>query len=189
MPSTKRIKWPCALETLGFLWGFAEATVFFIVPDVLLTWIALRGIRPALRTCGTTLLGALLGGTLMWIWGSNNVEAANSILDHVPAISLAMIDSVHNDLATDGLGSMLLGPLLGTPYKIYAVQGGALGVNLLGFIAMSVPARLLRFVGLTIFAAWVAHLIGPRWSRQAKQRLHIAAWLAFYVLFLILMPN
>ncbi|MCH8316379.1 MAG: hypothetical protein IIA64_10435 [Planctomycetes bacterium] len=189
MPSTKCRKWPHAVDTLACLWGFAEATIFFIVPDVLLTWIALRGVRPALKTCGATLLGAMLGGTLMWICGSLDAVAARSVLDHIPAISPEMIASVHDDLATHGLRSMLLGSLIGTPYKIYAVYSGALGLNLFGFVVMSVPARLIRFVGLTIIVAWVAHLIGPRMSLRAKQRVHVILWFAFYVLFLIFMPN
>ena len=32
-------------KALAALWGFAEATVFFIVPDVHLSWLALRS-RP-----------------------------------------------------------------------------------------------------------------------------------------------
>ena len=28
---------------LGFLWGFAEGTLFFIIPDIVLSWAALAG--------------------------------------------------------------------------------------------------------------------------------------------------
>ena len=33
------------LLTIACLWGLGEATVFFIVPDVLLTWVATRSLR------------------------------------------------------------------------------------------------------------------------------------------------
>jgi len=46
----------------AFLWGLAEATCFFIVPDVLLSFIALRRLRTALLCCGLALAGALLAG-------------------------------------------------------------------------------------------------------------------------------
>ena len=40
------------------LWGVAEATLFFVVPDVLVGWIALRGPRRTL----VVWLGATAGG-------------------------------------------------------------------------------------------------------------------------------
>jgi hypothetical protein len=36
-------------KALAVLWGFAEATVFFIVPDVQLSWLALRSRRTAFK--------------------------------------------------------------------------------------------------------------------------------------------
>ncbi|MGQ0656531.1 MAG: hypothetical protein ACT4NU_00285 [Chromatiales bacterium] len=40
-----------------------------------------------------------------------------------------------------GIAALVLGPLSGTPYKIYAVQADALGVNIWQFLAVSLPAR------------------------------------------------
>jgi len=48
-------------------WGLAEATLFFIVPDVLLSWLAAfrpRVAWPAVLTC---LVGALAGGVIMYL--------------------------------------------------------------------------------------------------------------------------
>ena len=53
-------------EILAALWGFAESTLFFIVPDVLLTWLALSLPRRALRACYWALGGALAGGDGRW---------------------------------------------------------------------------------------------------------------------------
>ena len=50
-----------AALTLAFAWGFLEATFFFIVPDVLLTLIACRMLRPALKASVAALTGALIG--------------------------------------------------------------------------------------------------------------------------------
>ena len=41
------------------VWGFAEATLFFIVPDVLLSYVALKNLRAALLTCFIATGGAL----------------------------------------------------------------------------------------------------------------------------------
>jgi len=41
------------------LWGLAEATLFFIVPDVFLSLVALRDRRAALVACGWAIPGHL----------------------------------------------------------------------------------------------------------------------------------
>lgn len=40
---------------LGFLWGFSEALWFFVIPDVLLTLVALFSLRRALMAMGWTI--------------------------------------------------------------------------------------------------------------------------------------
>ena len=50
-------------NALAAIWGAAEATLFFIVPDVFLSWLALSDRRQALIACLYALLGALVGGT------------------------------------------------------------------------------------------------------------------------------
>lgn len=47
------------MNRAALLWGFAEATLFFLVPDVLLIWIAVqRTRREALVACAFALGGA-----------------------------------------------------------------------------------------------------------------------------------
>ena len=62
-------------------WGLAEATLFFIVPDVLLTWLA--GFRPRLvwRAVAACLGGALLGGLLMYLAAADSPERMRALLD------------------------------------------------------------------------------------------------------------
>ncbi len=44
-------------------WGMAEAVLWFVVPDVFLTWVAMRrGVRPALRLSLVAVAGAIGGG-------------------------------------------------------------------------------------------------------------------------------
>ena len=45
------------LYVVATLWGFAEATLFFVIPDVLLSYVALSRLRPALKACGFATLG------------------------------------------------------------------------------------------------------------------------------------
>src|SRR5438876_8872457 len=107
-----------AALVLAFAWGLAEATLFFIVPDVLLTLIACRALRPALKASIVALAGALAGGALMYALGTREPNSARIFLDYVPAISPALITSVAAQINESGLLAVMLGPLKGIPYKI-----------------------------------------------------------------------
>ena len=52
---------PAALVSCA-LWGFAEATRFYVVPDVLVGWIALHGVRRGVAASLWATAGAVLGG-------------------------------------------------------------------------------------------------------------------------------
>lgn len=100
-------------------WGFAEASLFFLVPDVLLSAIALCDHRKALFACLAAAAGAMVGGVLMYVWGSLSPDAALNIVERVPGISPEMIARVRDELASQGVMAMVFGPLSGTPYKVY----------------------------------------------------------------------
>lgn len=159
-------------------WGFAEATFFFLVPDVLLTGIAVLDWRLALLGCLASLAGALAGGALMYHAGRTS-DRAQGFLLRVPGISAPMLERVRGEVASRGFGSVLLGPLSGTPYKIYAVEAGRQRLSFAGFMLISVPARLLRFVAVTGLAAGLAHGVFP----GSPERLKLAVWLACWCLF------
>lgn len=170
---------------LAALWGFAEATLFFVVPDVYLSRVALEAPRRALRACLWALAGALAGGALMHAWGAADPAAARDALDAVPAVSAAAVAGVGEALAADGWIALFVGPLTGTPYKIYAVEAGRLGLGLLPLLAVSVPARLVRFVLVTLLATGLVRAPGLRRLPLPRQRLlHAVAWTLFYAAFL-----
>ncbi len=166
----------------AFAWGFAEATVFFVVPDVLLMWIASRAPRTAPRACVAAIAGALAGGAVMYALGARSPSYAESLLDQVPAISRGMIDEVRTETADAGLGAVLLGPLQGQPYKIYAVEWGAIRGNLPAFLGVSVPARGVRFL-LCVALAHFTFVALARWTRRraaVESAILAAGWIAFY---------
>ncbi|GEM_PF-3959884 len=51
------------VNRVALAWGFAEATLFFIVPDVWLTLVARERLRTGLIASLYSLAGALAGGT------------------------------------------------------------------------------------------------------------------------------
>ena len=162
------------------LWGFAEATLFFLVPDVQLTAVALRDLRGALRACLWAAAGAVTGGAVMWSWGAWAPAAAFAALEAVPAVSPEMLARVRGELLAGGWLAVVLGPSSGTPYKLYAATAGALGMSLPGLLAVTVPARLLRFVALTLVAAGVARGPLAGWPPRRRLALHAACWAVFY---------
>lgn len=163
------------------LWGFAEATLFFLVPDIWLTAIAVRrGLKPALLACLAALAGALLGGLVMYGWGASNPETARAVLDWVPGIDVTMIAEVQTALNEDGAMAMFLGPLQGVPYKIYAVEAAGAGVGLATFLIISVPARLLRFLMLAVAVRAILRALSGHVDPRFRTGLLAGAWIVFY---------
>jgi len=172
----------------AFLWGLAEATLFFIVPDVLLSAVALRDRAMALRLCLWTLGGALVGGLAMYLWGRHELAQAGEVLAALPAIDAAMLARVGDDLERLGALATFLGPLSGTPYKIYAALAPEAGIPLAMFLAISIPARLIRFALVVALTAWVSRTLLGDWPARARLRLLLALWGLFYTVYFFVMP-
>lgn len=178
--------WPAA----AFIWGLTEATFFFVVPDVLLTAFAQsRGVRRALTASAYAVAGACLGGMLMWHLARDYPAEVRAFLDYVPAISAEMIARVQDEVRDDAVSAMLAGAFSGTPYKIFAAAAPGAGISRLEFLAVSVPARALRFVLLVLVTAILNRLAAPWLSSRSRSGLLFAGWIIFYAVFWLSMPN
>ncbi len=170
-------------------WGFAEATLFFLVPDIWLTTWAAHAPRRAFIACVFALLGALVGGAIMYGWGAADHDAATATVQRVPAISAQMVAETDSSLRDDGAVALFAGVFRGRPYKLFAVTAGAQQFGLLAYLLVSVPARLLRFVILTAATILAVHY-SRRWLRPRVQTLLIlGGWAVFYSWFFATMPN
>jgi membrane protein YqaA with SNARE-associated domain len=170
---------------LAVTWGLAEATVFFIVPDVLLTRIAmLRGWRGALRACGWALVGAIGGGTLLYYAAANGHSAAlQRMFDWMPGITPALMDRARYGLEDHGVGILFAGAWQGVPFKLYATQAGAMHIGWWMFLLTALVARCVRFVATSLIA-WALATTVFRWVSRAKlQFLHVGFWTLFYVVY------
>jgi hypothetical protein len=125
----------------------------------------------------------------MYRWGAGDLAGVAAALDRLPAIAPAMIDAVRDALARQGLPAMAIGSLTGVPYKIYAAMAPAAGIDLLSFLAASVPARALRFVLVVLVVDWINRRLAGRWSSRSRIGLLMAAWAAFYSVYFAIMPN
>lgn len=175
-----------ARHGVAFTWGFAEGTFFFIVPDVWLSAIAMNSPRRAVSASFSSLVGAAAGGAVMYMWGRNRHETdTRQTLTSLPAISDAMVTRVEKEMRS-GMSSMVLGPLRGTPYKIYGRTAGMDGESLPAFLAWSIPARLPRFllvIAGTVLARHRGRKVLGRSRPVLEWVLYGAAWVGFYTWF------
>jgi len=174
---------------LSSAWGLAEATLFFFVPDVLLTWMALDRQNAAYTACWYALAGALLGGAIVFAWGATDAPSARAALDAVPGIRSDMITSVREDLTKHGPAALFSGPPRGVPYKIYAAEWGALGGNLVIFLLVSIPARVVRFLLAVAITHFVRRHTMARLSLRTCRAVHLLFWLAFYAWYFHIMED
>lgn len=147
----------------------------------MLSWHALSSHRRALIACVFALVGALIGGTLVWVWALDHPDAIRSMFAWIPAINEAMIANVRAQLADTGITALFLGPVTGVPYKIYALEAADLGIGLLAFLAVSIPARLVRFVAVTVFVGSIGQLLQRKFSLRWVKMTHLACWSIFYI--------
>lgn len=179
-----------ALDIAAFAWGVAEATLFFIVPDVLLSAIGLkRGVKAAARASVLAALGAAAGGALMYLWSAHDGAAARAAVLAVPAISEAMAANAEAAMAQNWFAATFLGPLSSTPFKLFAVLAPDAGAPLLAFALASVLARLPRFLLVGCGVALIGRALRGRLSERQLMWLLAGAWFVFYAAFFALMPN
>ena len=172
--------WGC----IAFVWGFAEAILFFIVPDVWLSVVARNKLTLAVfKALGRAIAGAVIGSVIMYGIGRFHPEKANVFLDGVPGINPGMLDKARRQMSESGLLALMIGPLQGIPYKIYTARWGMNHGNLLLMGLVSVPIRGLRFLLTVLLTRWVCSLAERRIKIWNKISLMVLAifWTVFYV--------
>lgn len=163
-------------------WGVAEATLFFIVPDVLLTRVALRDRRRALVGCGLAVLGAMFGGIVMYAWSLHDPAQVGAALLRVPAVGPDLMTQADEAMRQLGGFGIVAGAFQGVPYKLFAAQAAAAGLSLPLLLAVTIPARGLRFV-LTVLVAHAA----AQWLRAwaGWRAVSLAWWLVWIIVYVV----
>jgi membrane protein YqaA with SNARE-associated domain len=178
---------------IAALWGFAEATVFFIVPDVFTSRVALtHSPRQAFLSCGWAVLGALVGGHLLFLFARIDPASAAQLLtklDLIPGISPELIASTGDDIRAQGAFSFFTSAFGGVPYKLCTLQASFHGIGYVTFLVMSVASRFLRFALVTSFALLCRHCLLKRHSLRSRTRIHLAVWAAFYASYFYVMSG
>lgn len=175
----------------AFVWGVAEATLFFIVPDVILSYLGLkRGARDTAIASLCAAAGAAVGGIIMFTWSQRDPAGAYAAVLAVPAISAAMGDAAFVAMQTKGwFVATLEGPLSRTPYKVYAVIAPHMSAPLWLFAAASVLARLPRFLIVALGTVAIRHWLKRRFDTRRLVWVWAIAWVVFYIGFFALTPS
>jgi hypothetical protein len=172
-------------QNLAFGWGLAEATCFFIVPDVLTSRLVLQRPRMGFASCFSSLAGAVIGAAFLYALGKDPARSATLLAatDWLPGISTALGERASQDLEAFGAPALFLGALSGVPFKLYAIQASGAGVGAIVFILTSVGARLARFLAVTGLAWLVGAKLLPNLSAAAKLHIHFVFWGLFYFIY------
>lgn len=170
--------------------GLAEATFFFLVPDILLSFVVQkRGVRPAMGAACFAVAGACLGGLIMWHIGRWYPASARAFLDAIPAVSSAMIAQAGVSLRDDFAVALLAGAFSGVLYKIFAAMAPGAGIGWPELLLVSVPARACRFLAVIMITA-VVNRMAARWlAERGRTRLLLAGWAVFYAVFWFVMAR
>jgi hypothetical protein len=187
--SADRIRRLAADERLarhaGFWWGLAEGVVFFIVPDVYISFAALFSLR-----AGAVAWLASIAGSLVAICAIRLLTAVPGLdyltfLESVPGISGALIERAAAGLEAAGLSYSPFLVLGGVPLKLYGALAFSLGLSLGPVLLWTVFARVVRIAPTFIVVAVVRLVL--RRTIDAHAAAWCAAlvlfWIAFYVLY------
>lgn len=169
---------------LAFAWGLAEGTLFFVVPDVLISLAALSAGRRALRHVAAAVAGAVMAGGIVFAWAVADYPSASAAMRKVPFVRERMFAQVDDGLETRGALALFRGAVTGVPYKLYAVEAPG-RLPPVTFVLATVPARAARFL-----LVWLVFAIPGFWMRRQRPGrwhllawVHAALWLAFYVVY------
>jgi hypothetical protein len=159
-------------------WGFAEAVLFPIVPDVALGVLVLVVPLRLPALFAALVVGALAGSAALYAASLAAPDAIASALLALPAIPPSMLADARTAVADGGLLSMTLQPP-GTPLKVYT---WAWAVEANGPVALAgavVVNRVVRILPAALVLAAVGY-VAPRLVRRFD-RLVLAAYAVFYV--------
>lgn len=169
---------------VSFLWGFSEATLFFILPDVAVGAVALFGWRRGLRATAAAVLGAVVGGVALYLAARWSGPPIRAVLGHVPGVPPSFLPRVQHDVAEQGGLALFLGPTHGIPYKLYVTEWALTGRSLGSLLGWTVLARTAR-IGLFAAVAWTCGRLWRRWCGDDRSGplllIYLTGWALIYV--------
>jgi len=166
------------------LWGFAEATFFFVIPDVFLSLIAVLQWPRTWKHVLSAVAGAVLGGAFLFHLAAADQQKARAAVIRVPFIREHMLAKVDDGLRNEGWYALFWGSIEGIPYKLYAVEAPRFTLET-RFLLATPPARAVRFFLVWSCFGLVSGWLRTRFALRISHLLPIYSlvWIVVYALY------
>ena len=135
---------PLADKILGFI-SFIESIIFPIPVDPFLAGLTLAVPKKALKFALFCTIGSVVGGVVGWLLGYFIGPSIENILLNIPWFTEVKFNAVKSAYNENGMLIIFLGAFTPLPYKIITITSGMAGINIIGFILMSLVGRGIRF--------------------------------------------
>ena len=135
---------PLADKILGFI-SLMESIIFPIPVDLFLAGLTFVVPKKALKFALYCTIGSVIGGVIGWMLGYFVGPSVEYILLNIPWFTEAKFNAVKSAYNENGMLIIFLGAFTPLPYKIITITSGMAGINIIGFIFMSIVGRGIRF--------------------------------------------
>ena len=135
---------PLADKILGFI-SFIESIIFPIPVDPFLAGLTLAAPKKVLKFAIFCTIGSVIGGVVGWLLGYFIGPSIENILLNIPWFTEVKFNAVKSAYNKNGMLIIFLGAFTPLPYKIITITSGIAGINIIGFILMSLVGRGIRF--------------------------------------------
>jgi hypothetical protein len=161
-------------------WAAAEASVFFVVPDVPVGLLALRDPRRAPRAWAAAALGGVVGALVLRAAIRDGWDPEPPFR-RLPGIRPDDIGQAELAVVKDPVAAFGSGAFGGTPLKLYVAAATRRGVSderLVGLIVLNRVPRLGLVAGVSTLVGAAARAAGIPPAVQVAG--YLGAWTAFY---------
>ena len=131
-------------KIIGFI-SLIESVIFPIPVDPFLAGLTLATPKKALKFALFCTIGSVIGGVIGWLLGYFIGPSIENILLNIPWFTEEKFLLVNSAYKENGMLIIFLGAFTPLPYKIITVTSGMAGINIFGFILMSLVGRGIRF--------------------------------------------
>ena len=131
-------------KILGFI-SILESIIFPIPVDPFLAGLTLAAPKKAFKFALFCTVGSVIGGVIGWLLGYFVGPSIENILLNLPWFTGEKFKAVKLAYNENGMLIIFLGAFTPLPYKIITVTSGMAGINIFGFVLMSLLGRGIRF--------------------------------------------
>jgi len=133
-----------AEKIVGFI-SLIESIIFPIPVDPFLAGLTLAAPKKAFKFALFCTIGSVIGGVVGWLLGYFIGPSIENVLLNIPWFTNEKFIAVKSAYNENGMLIIFLGAFTPLPYKIITITSGMAGINIIGFVLMSLVGRGIRF--------------------------------------------